>query len=136
MSPIDPQLGDASGGCGGQPLEAIEVVNSSGDSIRYAAGDFDELYTTIDARELRRYLGLGWLLLDERVGRTAGGGSSGLDTALRRGAGRVLAAQDDPQYEPSADLTTYVLGHLRPGATGTPVAPNVQRWGDLTSAST
>ena len=122
MSPIDPQHGDASSGFGGAPLEAIEVMNSSGGAIRYAAGDFDELYTTSDARELRRYLGLGWLLLDEHMGRTTGDSVSWLDTALRRSAGRVLAAQDDPQYEPPADLTTYVLGHLRPGATGTPVA--------------
>jgi hypothetical protein len=121
VSPIDPQHGDASGGFGGAPPEAIEVVNSSGDAMRYAAGDFDELFATSDARELRRYVGLGWLLLDERVGRTAGHSASWLDTALRRSAGRVLAAQDDPQYEPPADLTTYVLGHLGPGATGTPV---------------
>ena len=78
------------------------------------------LFTTSDARELRRHLDLGWLLLDEHVGRDPEIASSWLDSALRRSAGRVLAAQDDPQYEPSADLTTYVLGHLRPGATGTP----------------
>lgn len=121
MSPIDPQHGDASGDFRSQPLEAIEVVNSSGDSIRYAAGDFDELYTTSDPREMRRHLDLGWLLLDKRVGREPGSASSWLDTALRRSAGRVLAAQDDPHYESPQDITTYVLGHLRPGATGTPV---------------
>ncbi|HEY5388728.1 MAG TPA: hypothetical protein VIL79_12595 [Thermoleophilia bacterium] len=61
---------------------------------------------------------LGWLLLDERVGRE--GGKPSLDTFFRRAAGRVLPAADDPQYEAPEDVTTYVLGYLKEGASGAP----------------
>jgi hypothetical protein len=103
-----------------RPSDSIEIVDAAGNGFRYASDDFDELLETSDAREMRRYLGLGWLLLDERVGRCPGRSASWLDAALRRSAGRVLAAQDDPQHRPAEDVTTYVLGHLQPGAFGAP----------------
>ena len=47
---------------------------------------------------MRKHVDIGWLLLDEWVGRDPGRSSSWIDTGLRRRAGRVLPAQDDPEY--------------------------------------
>ena len=107
----------ATGGSDG----AFEVVNAAGDRIRYTADDFDEIFTTTEAREMRKHIEIGWLLLDEWVGHDPGKSASWIDTGLRRSAGRVLPAQDDPEYVPPSDVTTYVLGYLKDGVTGTPV---------------
>jgi len=105
----------------GGPDGAFEVVGAAGRRIRYTPADFDEIFTTTEAPEMRRHVAIGWLLLDEWVGRDPGRTASWVDTGLRRAAGRVLPAQDDPEYEASSDVTTYVLGYLKDGATGTPV---------------
>ncbi len=47
---------------------------------------------------MRKHVDIGWLLLDEWVGRDPGRSSSWIDTGLRRRVGRVLPAQDDPEY--------------------------------------
>jgi len=111
QSPTDPASGGADGG--------FEVLGDDGELVRYTAADFDEVFTTTDGHEAGRHVGLGWILLDERVGRE--GGKPALDTFWRRAAGRVLPALDDPQYAAPEDVTTYVLGYLSAGATGTPV---------------
>jgi hypothetical protein len=105
----------AAGGADG----AFEVVDAAGNRVRYTSEDFDEIFTTADEREMRRHVGIGWLLLDEWVGRDPGRTASWVDTGLRRAAGRVLPAQDDPSYEAPSDVATYVLGYLKDGATGT-----------------
>ena len=51
------------------------------------------------------------------------GGKPALDTFWRRVAGRVLPADDDPQYRTPDNVTTYVLGYLKEG-------PAVRPWGD------
>jgi hypothetical protein len=98
---------------------AFEVVDAAGNRVRYTPDDFDEIFTTADEREMRRHVGIGWLLLDEWVGRDPGRTASWVDTGLRRAAGRVLPAQDDPEYVAPSDVATYVLGYLKDGATGT-----------------
>ena len=105
----------------GGPDGAFEVVDGAGNRLRYTAADFDEIFTTADERAMRRHVGIGWLLLDEWVGRDPGKTASWVDTGLRRGAGRVLPAEDDPEYEAPSDVATYVLGYLKDGAVGTPV---------------
>lgn len=106
---------------GGGADGAFKVVDAAGKRIRYTRDDFDEIFTTADEREMRRHVGIGWLLLDEWVGRDLGRTASWVDTGLRRAAGRVLPAQDDPEYDAPSDVATYVLGYLKDGATGTPV---------------
>jgi len=106
---------------GGGSDGTFEVVNAAGNRVRYIPGDFDEVFTTSDEREMRRHVGIGWLLLDEWVGRDPGRTASWVDTGFRRAAGRVLPAQDDPEYVAPSDVATYVLGHLKDAATGTPV---------------
>ena len=107
----------AAGGADG----AFEVVDAAGNRVRYTPADFDEIFATSEAREMHRHVEIGWLLLDEWVGRDPGRSASWIDTGLRRSAGRVLPAQDDPEYVPPSDATTYVLGCLKDGVTGTPV---------------
>jgi len=106
---------------GGGADGAFEVVDAAGKRVRYTSDDFDEIFTTTEAPEMRRHVEIGWLLLDEWVGRDPGRSASWIDTGLRRSAGRVLPAQDDPEYVPPSDVTTYVLGYLKDGATRTPV---------------
>jgi hypothetical protein len=111
----DPAADDiADGGADG----VFEVVGDDGKVVLYRQADFDEIFTTTDEHEAGRHVKLGWILLDERVVRE--GGKPGLDTFLRRVAGRALPAADDPQYAAPKDVTTCVLGYLKEGATGTP----------------
>jgi len=105
----------ATGGADG----VFEVRGDHGKLVRYAADDFDEVFATTDEHEAGRHVKLGWILLDERVGRE--GGKPAVDTFWRRAAGRALPAADDPQYAAPEDVTTYVLGYLKEGAGGTPV---------------
>jgi hypothetical protein len=106
---------------GGGPDGAFDVVDTAGNRVRYAAADFDEIFTTSEAREMRRHVEIGWLLLDEWVGHDPGRRASWVDNSYRRMAGRVLPAQDDPEYAPPSDVTTYVLGYLKDGVNGTRV---------------
>jgi hypothetical protein len=107
--------GIAAGGADG----VFEVLDADGRLVRYTPDDFDEVFSTTDEHEAGRHVKLGWLLLDEVVGRE--GGKPALDTFWRRAAGRGLPAADDPQHEAPDDVTTYVLGFLKEGAAGAPV---------------
>ncbi len=112
----DHATGDiAKGGADG----VFEVLNADGKLVRCTPDDFDEIFSTTDEHEAGRHVKLGWLLLDEVVGRE--GGKPALDTFWRRAAGRVLPAADDSQYEAPEDVTTYVLGYLEEGAGSAPV---------------
>jgi hypothetical protein len=51
----------------------------------HATGDIAEIFSTTDEHEAGRHVKLGWLLLDEVVGRE--GGKPALDTFWRRVAG-------------------------------------------------
>ena len=112
---------DADHAATGGPDGMFETIDGDGNRVSYVPADFDEIFTTTEAHEMRRHVELGWLLLDEWVGRDPGRAASWVDTAFRRSAGRVLPAQDDPEYVPPSDVTTYVLGYLKDGATGTRV---------------
>ena len=56
----------------GGPDGAFEIVGADGNWVRYAPGDFAEIITTTEEPEMRRYLDLGWLLLDEQVAKQPG----------------------------------------------------------------
>ena len=91
-----------------------EVASADGSVTRYAAGDFDEIWTTTDEHEMRRHVGLGWVLLDESVG---AGERSGARQELEiraetSGAGRVSPCAPLPSTVGPDDVTTYTLGHL------------------------
>ena len=101
----------------GGPDGVFEVLGDDGKLVAYTAADFDEIFTTTDEHEAGRHVKLGWILLDEVLGRE--GGKPALDTCWRRVAGRVLPAADDQQYEAPDDVTTFVLGILKEGAGGT-----------------
>jgi hypothetical protein len=110
--PGAPQSGGADG--------VFDVLDADGSLVRYTPDDFDEIWITTDEHEAGRHVALGWLALDELVGRR-GGRRAFVDTLLRRAAGRVLPAGSDPGYEPPEDVTTYVLGYLKPGRFGSPI---------------
>lgn len=82
----------------------------------------DPLTATTDEHEAGHHVSLGWLLPDESVANEPARRASWIDTLLRRQAGRVLPAGDDPSYTSARDVTRYVLGHLRPGREGSPPA--------------
>jgi len=103
-----------------------DLSDPDGNARRYSSDDFDEVYTTLDEPEMRRLVGIGWLLLDEQVG--PGGGAGRVEFEQRAvptswGAGfsggmstRTVPVERDPD-----DVTTYVLGHLKTGRAGQPI---------------
>ena len=110
----------------GDPLKGgadgvFDVLDADGKLVRYTPDDFDEIWTTTDEHEAGHHVSLGWILLDESVGREPGKRSN-FDEFARREAGRVLPSGDDPSYEAPYDVTTYVLGYLKPGREGSPTA--------------
>ena len=110
----------------GDPLKGgadgvFDVLGADGGLVRYTPDDFDEIFATTDEHEVGRHVGLGWLLPDESVGREAGKRSN-FDEFARREVGRSLPAGEDPGYEAPYDVTTYVLGYLKPGREGSPPA--------------
>jgi hypothetical protein len=89
QSPAEPAAGGADG--------VFEVLGDDGTLVRYTPDDFAEIFTTTDEHEAGRHVSLGWVLLDEVVGRE--GGKPALDTFWRRVAGRVVLAADDPSTQ-------------------------------------
>jgi len=85
----DDEPGNAAGGGADA---AFDVVDAAGKRVRYRSDDFDEIFTTTEAPEMRRHVDIGWLLLDEWVGRDPGRRASWIDTGLRRGAGAATRA--------------------------------------------
>ncbi|HZL65501.1 MAG TPA: hypothetical protein VFD50_11235 [Thermoleophilia bacterium] len=92
----------------------FEVSGAGGDVVRYAEADFDELWKTTDEHEMRRHVGLGWILLDEQVGPGDGPGHPELAARTETTGGgwgltmRTVAVDAGPD-----DVTTYLLGHLK-----------------------
>jgi len=100
-------MGDAGG-----PDRVFEVAGADGAAVRYAQADFDELWTTTDEREMRRHVGLGWILLDEQVGPGDGPGRIELVTrAETSGGAGGLSLRKVPVEVAPDDVTTYLLGH-------------------------
>lgn len=90
------------------------MLGADGRLVRYTPDDFDEVWTTTDEHEAGHHVSLGWILLDEIVGR--GEGSGGLEFRMEpTGEGRYQSA---PHELPPDDVTTYVLGYLKPGRVG------------------
>jgi hypothetical protein len=112
------------------------VIDAGGHPVRRTPDDFDEIWTTIDKREAGRHVSLGWILLDEVVGRDDGPGvlwrafSSGIGEGvgwdlrsgdgvdLSIGPGRPFSSSD----EQAEGVTTYILGCLKPGWTESALA--------------
>ena len=85
----------------------------------YTPDDFDEIYLTTDEHEAGRHVKIGWLLLDEVVGK--GDGPDRIEFVKRcrpwerTGSQRIVPSSVGPD-----DETTYVLGYLKPGRVGHP----------------
>jgi hypothetical protein len=92
----------------------FEVVGADGAAVRYSEAEFDELWSTTDEREMRRHVGLGWILLDEQVGPGDGPGHLELVTRAETsgGAGGLTMRKVPVEVGPD-DVTTYLLGHLK-----------------------
>ncbi len=67
---------------------AWEVASADGSVTHYTDDDFDEIWETIDEHEMRRHIGLGWVLLDESVGAGEGPGHQGSRSRGTPGVGR------------------------------------------------
>jgi len=92
----------------------FEVSDSDGATVRYTEAEFDELWSTSDEHEMRRHVGLGWILLDEQVGPGDGPGHVELVTrAETSGGAGGLSLRKVPVEVGPDDVTTYLLGHLR-----------------------
>jgi hypothetical protein len=110
----DPLTGGADG--------LFDVLDDDGRLVRYAPDDFDEIWTTTDEHEAGHHVSLGWLLLDEVVGRGSGPGHEEL-VVRPTGAGDGGASfRTVPIRVGPDDVITYVLGYLKPGRRGSPQA--------------
>jgi len=105
------------------PAREWEVASADGSVTHYTEGNFDEIWTTTDEHEMRRHVGLGWVLLDESVGPGSGPGHVELETrAETSGGAGGLSMRKVPVNVGPDDVVTYVLGYLRPGREGAPQA--------------
>lgn len=87
---------------------SFEVLGDDGVVRRYARQDFDQIFSTTDLEEVRRQVGLGWVVLDERQVEMAGRGPSGEDVISSiEGFGGV------PGHQAATSLTSYVVGYLK-----------------------
>ena len=90
------------------------MPDAAGRLVRYTPADFDEIWTATDEHEAGCHVGLGWIMLDEVVG--LGERSGGVEFRMEpTGEGRY---QSKPHELPPDDVTTYVLGYLKPGRVG------------------
>ena len=106
----DPLTGGADG--------FFDVLDGDGRLVRYAPDDFDEIWTTTDEHEAGHHVTVGWLLLDEVVG--PGSDAGELEFRMEpTGEGRYQSA---PHVGAPDNVTTFILGYLKPGRQGTPPA--------------
>ncbi len=104
----DPLTGGADG--------FFDVLDDDGRLVRYTPDDFDEIWTTTDEHEAGHHVSIGWLLLDEVTG--PGTGKGELEFRMEpTGEGRYQSA---PHHAAPHNVTTYVLGYLKPGRQGSP----------------
>jgi hypothetical protein len=98
----------------------FDVLDDDGRLVRYTPDDFDEIWSTTDEHEAGRHVSIGWVLLDELVGRGNGPGHEEL-VVRPTGAGDGGASfRTVPIRVGPDDVTTYVLGYLKPGREGFP----------------
>ena len=106
----DPVTGGADG--------CFDVLGDAGGLVRYVPDDFDEIWTTTDEREAGRHVSLGWILLDEVVGRGTGPGYEEFVTRPSGAGDGGASWRTEPVRVEPGDVTTYVLGYLKPGRSG------------------
>jgi hypothetical protein len=111
----DPSGDPLTGGADG----FFDVLDDSGRLVRYAPDDFDEIWTTTDEHEAGRHVSIGWILLDEVVGRGHGPGRE-IFVTRPTSNGEGLSVHTVPVSIGPDDETTYVLGYLKPGRQGSP----------------
>ena len=109
-----PQGDPVAGGADG----FFDVLDGDGHLVRYLPDDFDEIWTTTDEHEAGRHVTIGWLLLDEVVGSGDGPDREVFVTRPTSTGGEGLAVRTFPVKIGPDDVTTYVLGYLKPGRTG------------------
>jgi hypothetical protein len=97
---------------------SFEVLDADGIVRRYARVDFDQVFVSTDAEEVRRQVDVGWVVLDERQVETPGRGPSGEDLITGIEGLRVGGVLN---YAPGESVTSYVVGYLKSGAAGEPV---------------
>jgi hypothetical protein len=103
----------------GGPDGRFQVLGDDGTVRWFTPDDFDEIFTTTEEHEAARHVKIGWLLLDEAVGR--GHGPGHIDFVVRpvsTGGMGGLSMRTVPVDRGPDDETTYVLGYLKPGRTG------------------
>jgi hypothetical protein len=103
------------------PWRWWEVTDKHGVTRRYLGADFDEFYRTSDERDVHRHLTIGWLLLEESV--ALGEGPGRWEMQLRpvsAGGGGGPRVRKVPIHVAN-NLPKFLLGHLKLGASGTPV---------------
>ena len=100
-----------------RPEDAVsfDVLGDDGVVRRYARGDFDQIFVSTDADEVRRQVDVGWVILDERQVETPGRGPSGEDLIPGIEGLRVGGVLD---YTPDESVTSYVVGYLKDDASG------------------
>ena len=111
----DPLTGGADG--------LFDVLDDDGRLVRYTPADFDEIWTTTDEHEAGHHVSLGWILLDEVVGQGDGPGHEELVQRLVATGGEGGASiRTVPVHAGPDDVTTYILGYLKPRRQGSPQA--------------
>ena len=101
----------------------FDVLDVQGRLVRYTRDDFDEIWTTTDEHEAGRHAGLGWILLDEVVGPGDGPGHEEfVQRLVATGGDGGASIRTVPVHVGPDDVTTYVLGYLKPGREGSPQA--------------
>jgi hypothetical protein len=98
----------------------FDVLDDDGRLVPYAPDDFDQIWPTTDEHEAGRHVSIGWILLDEIVGRGVGPGHEEFVTRPTSAGGTGLAVHTFPVHVGLDDVTTCVLGYLKPGRQGSP----------------
>jgi hypothetical protein len=115
---------------GGDPLTGgadgcFEVLDADGRLARYTPDDFDEIWTTTDEHQAGHHVSIGWILLDEVVGPGDGPGRVEFrQKAVLTGGSELgnMSLRSVPVEVGPDDVTTYILGYLKPGRSGSPPA--------------
>ena len=106
----DPLTGGADG--------FFDVLGDDGRLVRYVPDDFDEIWTTTDEHEAGHHVSIGWLLLDEVIGRGTGPGHEEFVVRPSAGSDGGSSWRTVPIRVGPDDVTTYILGYLKPGRQG------------------
>jgi hypothetical protein len=99
------------------PEDVFSVETPDGEVLDYRRADFDQIFSTEDADEMRRQIGIGWLLIDQsekhREIRPDIDGEFPAVTGMHLGGGTGLFTGGDA-------VTVWTLGYLKDGVDGRP----------------